>query len=56
MFVTYTVRLNYLWLQGGKLQMGNLLPAALKGMFMQRLGADSELATCFARMVDLNGS
>lgn len=36
--------------------MGNLLPAALKGMFMQRLGADFELATCVARMVGLNGS
>ena len=36
--------------------MGNLLLAALKGMFKQRLGADFELATCIASMVDLNAS
>lgn len=40
----------------GKHQVGHLSLAALKGMFMQGRGADSELATCVARMVDLNGS
>lgn len=39
-----------------KLQMGNLLPAALKGMFMLGPSADFELATCIAWLVDLNGS
>lgn len=36
--------------------MGNLLLAALKGTFMPRVSADFELATCVARMVDLNAS
>lgn len=40
----------------GKHQVGNLLLAALKGMFTQRLGADFELATRVARMVDSNAS
>lgn len=36
--------------------MGKLLLAALKGMFMLGPGADFELATCIAWMVDLNGT
>lgn len=40
----------------GKHQVGNLLLAALKGTFMQRLSADFELATCVARMVNLSAS
>lgn len=40
----------------GKHQVGNLLLAALKGTFTQRLGADFELAARVARMVDSNAS
>lgn len=36
--------------------MGNLLLTALKGMLIERPTADFELATCAARMVDLNAS
>lgn len=40
----------------GERQVGQLLLVALKGMLMQRRGADSDLVTCVARLVDLNGS